>query len=88
MKFTVLPETTLGKWAVGLGIAFIIFIMLKMVGLMPLPTFAIAAIGLAGFILSLVAIFRYKDRSLLHILPLLTGALILFWTAAELIFPH
>ncbi len=88
MKFTFFPKTTLGKWAVGLSAAFIVFILLKMLGAMPLPVFAIAAIGLAGFVLSLVAIFKDKDRSLLQILPLLTGALILFWTAAELIFPH
>ena len=88
MKFTFLPKTTLGKWSVGLSILFIILIWLKIQGSMPLPTFAIAVFGLAGFILSIVAIFKNKDRSILNLLPLLVGLIILLWIAAELIFPH
>jgi len=88
MRFTFLPKTKLGKWAVGLSIVFIILILAKMQGSIPIPTFAIAAFGLAGFILSIVAIFKSKDRSILNLLPLLVGLLILLWIAAELIFPH
>ena len=88
MRFTFLPKTTLGKWALGLSIAFIILIWWKIQGSMPIPTFAIAALGIAGFVISIVAIFKNKDRCILFLLPLLVGLVILLWTAAELIFPH
>lgn len=88
MKLTVLPKTTPGKWSVGLSIAFIILIWLKIQNSIPVPTFAIAALGLAGFVISLVAIIKNRDRSLLNWLPVLVGLLILLWTVAELLFPH
>ena len=55
---------------------------------MPLPTFAIAAFGIAGFILAIIAIFKNKDKSILNFLPLLVGLIILLWIAAEVIYPH
>ncbi len=88
MRFTFLPKTTLGKWALGLSIAFIILIWWKIQGSMPIPTFAIAAIGLAGFTVVIIAIFRNKDKAILNLLPLLVGLVILLWIAAELLFPH
>ena len=88
MKFTVLPKTRLGKCSVGLSILFIILILLKMQDSMPLPTFAVAVFGIAGFILALIAIFRNKDKVILIFLPLLVGLVIIFWIAAELTFPH
>ena len=88
MRLTVLPKTTLGKWALGLSIAFIILIWWKIQGSMPIPVFAIAAIGLAGFTVVIIAIFRNKDKAILNLLPLLVGLVILLWIAAELLFPH
>lgn len=88
MKLVCLPETSAGRWSLGLSIAFIVLIWAKMQYSIPLPTFAIASIGLAGFIISLVAIFRHKDRSVLNLLPVLVGLLILLWIASELLFPH
>ena len=86
----ILPKTTLGKWAVGLSIAFIVLIGMKIADYFhfPLPTPAIAALGLMGFILSLIAIFRNKDRAILIFLPVLVGLVIILWTTAEFIFPH
>ena len=88
MKPTSFPRTTTGKWSVGLGIAFSVLICLKLLGAMPLPTSSIAALGLAGFVLALVAFFRKRDRSVPGPLPIATGVVILLWTAAELLFPH
>jgi hypothetical protein len=88
MRFTFLPKTKLGKWALGLSIVFIILIWWKIQGSMPIPTFAIAAIGLAGFTVVIIAILRNKDKAILNLLPLLVGLVILFWIAAELMFPH
>ena len=88
MNPAVAPKTTPGKWAVGLGTAFIILMAMKMPGAMPLPTFAIAALGLAGFVLAPAARFKHNDRALLFFVPVLAGAVILLWIAGELLFPH
>lgn len=88
MPAAIAPKTTRGKWAVGLGLAFVILIALKILGAMPLPTFAIAALGLAGFVLALVARFKHNDRALLFFVPVVAGAVILLWIAGELLFPH
>lgn len=88
MRFTFLPKSTLGKWALGLSIFFLIFIFLKIQGLMPLPTFAVAAFGIVGFILAIIAIFKNKDKAILNFLPLLVGLIILLWIVAEVIYPH
>ena len=88
MRPTFLPKTTPGKWSVGFGIVFTVLICLKLLCAMPLPTFSIAALGLVGSALALVAFFRMTDRSLLGLLPILAGVVILLWTTAELMFPH
>jgi len=88
MKRPILPKTKQGTWAAALAIIFIIFILMKMMGLMPLPTFFIAAIGLAGFIMGIIALIRNGERALLNYLPLVAGLIILLWIAAELLFPH
>jgi hypothetical protein len=83
-----LPKTRSGKWALGLCVAFIILITVKIIGFLPLPTFAVAAIGLAGFITGIAAIFKNKDRAILTFLAILVGIVIMLWTALEFIFPH
>ena len=88
MRLNVLPKTTLGKWSVGLSIVFIILIWMKMQYSIHVPTFAIAAVGLIGFIMSIITIFRNKDRSIVVLLPILVGIIIVLWTTGELIFPH
>ena len=86
----ILPKTTLGKWAVGLSIAFIVLIGMKIANYFhfPLPTPAIAILGIIGLIIGLLAVFRNKDRAILYFLPILVGVVILLWIAAEIIFPH
>ncbi len=88
MRLNVIPKTTLGKWSVGLSILFIILIWIKIQFSLRVPTFAIATLGLIGFIISIIAIFKNKDRSILVILPILVGIVIILWTAGELVFPH
>lgn len=88
MKTTFVPKTNSGKWALGISIAFIVLITLKIMGSMPLPTFGIAAIGLVGFLVGVFAIIKNKDRSMLTFIPILVGLVIILWTAGELLFPH
>ena len=86
----ILPETTLGKWSVGLSIAFIVLIGMKIANHFhfPLPTPAIAVLGIIGLLIGLLAVFGNKDRAILNILPLIVGVIILLWIAGEIIFPH
>jgi hypothetical protein len=86
MKF--LPKTLLGKWAVGLSLAFIILMAIKIIAFLPLPTFFIATLGLAGFVVSIMAIFINKDRAILIFLGILVGVVIILWTVAEIISPY
>ncbi|HOJ11273.1 MAG TPA: hypothetical protein PK733_11860 [Clostridiales bacterium] len=87
MKITLVPKTALGKWSVILSIAFIVFIALKTQSFFPLPSFSIAALGLAGFVVGIIAIIK-KDRALLFFIPILVGLVIILWIAGELIYPH
>ncbi|MDD4876960.1 MAG: hypothetical protein PHQ86_07540 [Dehalococcoidales bacterium] len=88
----ILPKTTLGKWAIGLSIAFIFLIGMKIAHYfhfpLPIPTPAIAVLGIVGLVIGLLAVFRNKDRAILNFLPLIVGVIILLWAAAEIIFPH
>lgn len=83
-----LPKTRAGRWALGLSVTFIVLITVKIIAFLPLPTFAIAALGLAGFIIGIVAIFGNKDKAILNFVPILVGLIIVLWTVGELIFPH
>jgi hypothetical protein len=88
MRLTFLPKTILGKLSVVISIVFIILMWAKIQYSIHLPTFTIAALGLIGFIVSIVAIFKNKDRSILNLLPFLLGLLIISWAVAELTSPH
>lgn len=88
MKITILPETSLGKWSIVLSIAFIILIYLKMQYGIPVMSFAIAGLGLAGVIMCIVAMIRNKEISLLYFIPIFVGLLIIFWVSAEIVYPH
>ncbi len=83
-----LPGTRASKWAVGLSVAFIVLITVKILAFLPLPTFAVAALGLAGFIMGIVAIFKNKDSAILTFVAILVGLVIMLWTILEFIFPH
>ncbi len=88
MKITLLPKTASGKWAAVLSIAFIILIYLKIQYSLPMPTFSIAALGLAGFAAGIVAIIKSKDRSILAFLSIPVGLVIIIWVVGEFISPH
>jgi uncharacterized membrane protein len=90
MRIYFFPKTTRGKWSLGLSIAFIVLIGMKIADSFhfPLPTPAIAILGIIGLVIGLLAVFRNKDRAILNFLPILVGVIILLWTAAEIIFPH
>ena len=93
MKMQFWSKTTAGKWAAGLTLAFIVLMALKMIGLgatirLPLPTPVLALLGVIGFVMGLIAVIKYKDRAILTLLSIPVGLLIIFWTIAEIAFPH
>ncbi len=55
---------------------------------LPLPTPIIAVIGVAAFIMGLISIIKHSDRALLTFLSIPVGLIIIFWTIAEIAFPH
>jgi hypothetical protein len=83
MKITLSPKTTLGKIAAFLSIAFIILISLKIRPGIPISTFAIAGIGMVGFVIGVVSIIK-KDRSIGNFLSIAVGLVIISWLAGEL----
>jgi len=86
MKFQ--PATKMGYWAIGLEIAFLLLMVAKFSRLgLPLPSFGIFGLGIAGFIVAVIALFR-KDRALTVWLALVIGLLPVLWTAGELLWPH
>ncbi|WP_320164219.1 hypothetical protein [uncultured Trichococcus sp.] len=93
MKMQFWSKTKAGQWAAGLTLAFIVLMAIKMLGLgaairLPFPTPALALMGVVGFILGLIAIIKHKDRALLTLLSIPVGLVIIFWTLAEIAFPH
>jgi len=93
MKMQLYSKTTAGKWAAILTLLYILLMAIKlsvlaMIIRLPLPDPFIAVIGFAGFVLGIMSFAKNKDRSILTLLAILIGLLIIFWTAAEIIFPH
>lgn len=89
MRLNFWSKTTVGKWAGILTLLFIGLISVKLMGLrLLLPTPFIAGLGLIGFVMGLISIIKDKDRSIMTVLSIPVGLLIIFWTVAEIIFPH
>lgn len=87
MRITFMPKIKSGRWAGGLSLAFILLMALKSVSFIPLPSFFIAAIGIAGFVVGIVAIVK-KEISAANVLSTLIGMVILAWMIGEMIYPH
>ena len=91
MKIQIISKIKIGKWAALFTLLFILLMGLKILktGIrIPFPTPVIAVFGVIGFILGIISIFKNKDRSVSVFLSIPVGLLIIFWTAAEILFPH
>ena len=78
MKITFLPRSRLGKWGFSLSLAFILLLFAQIqFSLIPLPVFSVMALGVAGFVLSIIAFIK-KDRALGTLLSIIIGAVIIF----------
>jgi hypothetical protein len=96
-----LPSTRLGRWSVGLAIAFFVLFPLWMfyaiyLRPIPRPTFfsdplhailllSAAAAAIAGGIAGVFAFAVRRERSFVVILSILLGAFVIYWTIGELV---
>lgn len=86
MKLKIWSSSVIGKLANVFSLIFIVLIALKLLAIrLPLPTPAIAVLGLVGLALGLIAFIKNKDRSILTILSIIVGIIIVLWTAGEIL---
>jgi len=100
-QFTEKPHTRLGRWAVGLGILFVVLFLINSFVFMPtssdapwrqvvLPFYGIFMLlcGLSAGIVGLIAVLRQHEHSWLVWLTLLPGLFVLFLVLGEFLVPH
>ena len=90
-RFTALPKRQTGWWGLALTLAFVLLFWLKVANLgvpVPLPSFALFAIGLVGLVLNIWAFVRGDRSWVLLLIGGLIGAFMLLWIFGELAFPH
>jgi hypothetical protein len=88
MKLTLKPSTQLGWWPIGFAIGYFVLMPLWRVIPLNLGAFPAFISGVIGSICGLIAIARQEERSLLVYFTLIPIALVLFFLAAEFLFPH
>jgi hydrogenase/urease accessory protein HupE len=93
MKIQIWSKTKTGKWASIFTLLFIVLMAIKLSVLaitiqLPFPVPFIAGLGVIGFTLGIISVFKNKDRSFFVLLSIPVGLLIIFWVAAEIVFPH
>ena len=103
MKKLFVPTSKLGKWSIGLIIAFLLFFTLHRVISATLhgdgntflrtivfvtPLVLAAISGAAAFFTGIIAIIKSKERSIPVFLTTLIGLFILMFCLGEIISPH
>jgi hypothetical protein len=86
-RIAILPTTRLGRWAVWLAVGFIVLVFAwRVMG--PAGAAPGFALGLAGGVVGLVAIFRRGERAITVFAAILPLALVVAFVLAELIVGH
>ena len=86
-RFAIAPTTRLGKWAVGLAVASVVFnFTWRLMG--PLGGFPSLTFGLVGGIVGLVAIFRRSERAASVFAALLPFVGVVLFLLAEFLIGH
>ena len=86
-QFAIVPTTRLGKWAVGLAVASVLFnFTWRLMG--PLGGFPSLAFGLAGGIVGLVAIFQRSERAVSVFVALVPFVGVIVFLLAEFLIGH
>ena len=86
-RVAILPVSRLGRWAVGLALANVVFVLgWRLMG--PLGAAPGFAFGLAGGIAGLAAIFRRGERALAVYVAVAPLVLVVVFVLAELLVGH
>lgn len=104
MKITFLPTTKLGKCTIGLIISLILFFLLAAAiatlgrqtggdtltanNYIAIPMLLAAVSGVSAFMIGLIAVLKYKERSLIVFLSIFIGLNILVFILGEFLTPH
>jgi hypothetical protein len=98
MRISVLPRSLLGKWAVGLGAAFLFFFVLSNILMVffhlgpgpigPMIVLVSLIVGLGALVTGLISIIRYKDRGVLVCIATAFGVFVLLFLIGEILIPH
>lgn len=100
---TFLPKTTLGKWSLGLLIAFFLcFVALHLLArsgqrggdgfldnlFLFIPTVLAGLAGVSAFLTGLISILKSKEHSILVFVATLIGFCIFIFVLGEILYPH
>lgn len=86
-RVAVRPTTPLGRWAVGLGVGYLVLVLgWRLMG--PLGAFPGLVSGLAGGVVALVAILRRGERAIAVFAAILPLVLVVAFVLAELLVGH
>jgi len=103
MRISFLPKTLLGKWSIGLIIAFFLFLvafqLLVASGqrggdtffsnlVLTVPILLAGTSGVSAFPTGLIGVIRSKERSVLVFLTILIGFFVLSFWLGEILSPH
>ena len=103
MTIQILPKSKLGHWSLWLSLLFFVFLGLFFLLApfapssgpeffdTPLLAFALllAAIGaIASLLISLISVFKNRERSLLLAFPILIGIFVIYFLLGEFVSPH
>ena len=90
-NFSVFPKIKVGRWGLGLTLAFSVMLALRIYnpGIpLPFPSFIIFGVGLLGLVLNLWA-FILGDRSWVTLfIGGSINAFMVIWLVAEIALPH
>ena len=100
----ILPQTTLGKWSVGLAIAFVLLLASGMVVVqgfgqeggetfldnlwISIPMLSAGASAIAAFFTGMASIWKQKERAILVFIVSLIGLIVLWFVVGEILVPH
>lgn len=98
-----MPKTLLGKWSVKLIIIFLLFLAIFYLIIatgqrgddtffsnlwLATPILIAGASGILAFITGLIGVIKNRERSVLVFISTALGLFVLWFVAAELLFPH
>jgi len=87
MRRFLVPQTSAGRWAMALGILFLVTLFVQLNDVIPLPALLIFGSGLAAMGTGLFAWLRRGDRTLWALLGLAEGLIVIGWAIAEIVGP-